>query len=1029
MSITTNNNINVSIPQQLISYSNIRFIKVVARGKNPVEKGFLISKNYSYDDPEIVSWIGSGGNYGVLGSNNLVIIDLDHQDLVSFAEPLLPPTFTVLSGSGRGPHRYYSVVDGKGKNITLSNPCNPNENWGNIQAHGKFVVGPGSIHPSGGTYTVIDGSPIHELSIEELTSIFSQYIREKKKATPKDVREGYGIYSDVFDSVSLSDVGCFPVNASDRGNGEIQGSHPIHGSTGGMNFTINQSKNTWHCYRCDSGGGPLEWLAVSEGIVSCDEAGAGCLRGETFLQVLEIAKERGIKISLPKKRHPLRPKILEDITDSEQFDIGTPNPDIYETIPEKLPDSEIVLLDAPPRLGKTHHVVANWIAKQSSSANVITTSHSIIGQQLRIFSENKHPFATAVHLEGKDRCCLLTDSTESCKLCPYYPFDGENYLDIRSYVQQLLNEHKILTKELVKKETSYCPYYIIKHAEPYADYCFTVVANLGRIKQRGTTFIDEDPSIAHFFASPVEIMEATFHQSHISAVSHIEEKWTGVEKYKSYLEEHRHKGKKTLVAVIRILEQMRAKLLVETMDRSTKQTLINELLDIDYTLPPLDDCEPYELIDHVRKYEKYECLSPFLETLLFLYTKKPFMWSGANPSTLHMVADGERLIRPIPEGKLIVVGSTRAELFIRASGKQHSVIRIPKFPYSDWFVVLVIREEDRKSGRKLMENVLKKLSNTNGKERIPMLVLTGNEKDQMRLKSRLGGIAHCSSDENQTGQKWNMLGGYINIFYQNSVISRGIDVDFYNLMFIYSSDFANPYWTARLMVAKEENNEDDATFVRQVLDNIVMDETTNSMLRISPVRSTKSGIARIVVVTDTNLWKLRPNVLDGMRVKGVDADFFEDANWYKALEERKVRLIETDYEMCIKTTEVRRPKPNIAEFEKMFDKPEYTESREWRKNHNEKQINELEDSIRKRLAELQQDNKRASQGSLVSRVVSRASKMQKSYYTIENVLRVIKDMVVSGEVVRDGPMSDKSMLSLREQWVRPDPGSADQFEI
>ena len=53
-----------------------------------------------------------------------------------------------------------------------------------------------------------------------------------------------------------------------RGN-KLVGSHPIHGSTTGMNFEIDLSKNVWYCFRHASGGGCRELIAILNGIVEC----------------------------------------------------------------------------------------------------------------------------------------------------------------------------------------------------------------------------------------------------------------------------------------------------------------------------------------------------------------------------------------------------------------------------------------------------------------------------------------------------------------------------------------------------------------------------------------------------------------------------------------------------------------------------------------------------------------------------------------------------------------------------------------
>ncbi len=59
-----------------------------------------------------------------------------------------------------------------------------------------------------------------------------------------------------------------------------------------MNLSVDISKNVWHCFRHDSGGSVLEWIAVSEGIIDCSEAVHGALRGKKFWKVLEVANKK-----------------------------------------------------------------------------------------------------------------------------------------------------------------------------------------------------------------------------------------------------------------------------------------------------------------------------------------------------------------------------------------------------------------------------------------------------------------------------------------------------------------------------------------------------------------------------------------------------------------------------------------------------------------------------------------------------------------------------------------------------------------
>ena len=69
--------------------------------------------------------------------------------------------------------------------------------------------------------------------------------------------------------LTCSSIG-YPGNAVFIGN-KIRGSHPVHGSTTGMNFTIDDSQNVWHCFRHNCGGGAIELYAMQQGIIDCGE--------------------------------------------------------------------------------------------------------------------------------------------------------------------------------------------------------------------------------------------------------------------------------------------------------------------------------------------------------------------------------------------------------------------------------------------------------------------------------------------------------------------------------------------------------------------------------------------------------------------------------------------------------------------------------------------------------------------------------------------------------------------------------------
>jgi P4 family phage/plasmid primase-like protien len=261
-------------------------------GKSPFEKEWQ-NHPYNAEDPELVSWLGQNGNYGILAGSGIVLIDLDEPD-DDFQGKV--NTFTVKSGreSGHGHHFYFMsgieenalIYDKKGNQI------------GNLQADRKIVVGPNCRHNSGGIYRIINDVPLAWISKKELNEIFSDRIKwsgEVQKEIDEEAEEERDKVGDLIKIGSLISLDDFK-----RHDDELQGPHPFHGSTTGRNFSVNMKKGSWHCFRHNSGGGGPMLLAVKEGLLKCEEAKPHALRGQTFIEVLKIAKEKyGIAVVVP----------------------------------------------------------------------------------------------------------------------------------------------------------------------------------------------------------------------------------------------------------------------------------------------------------------------------------------------------------------------------------------------------------------------------------------------------------------------------------------------------------------------------------------------------------------------------------------------------------------------------------------------------------------------------------------------------------------------------------------------------------
>jgi len=307
----------VTIPKALIQKLKpygARFIKVASptinepkTGKQAVEHGWK-DRPYEANDTELQSWLEHGGNYGVLCGEGLYEIDLDTLEMQKIFDEHVK-TFTVKSGSGTGKHYFIrSNVEENGTILALEDLKKKRKNLGNVQVRNKYVVGAGSNHWMGNKYEIINDEPFAWVSKKELEKIFGELLVWSRQKLSEDEAKielqkmkDYGFQIPILDVVDIEELK--QISAY-----ELQGEHPIHGSTTGINFCINTEKNCWHCFRCNSGGGALSWLAVKHGLIRCDEAQKGALKGSIFKQVLEAAKKEGFDIEL-KSEDTLNPDV------------------------------------------------------------------------------------------------------------------------------------------------------------------------------------------------------------------------------------------------------------------------------------------------------------------------------------------------------------------------------------------------------------------------------------------------------------------------------------------------------------------------------------------------------------------------------------------------------------------------------------------------------------------------------------------------------------------------------------------------
>jgi len=244
------------------------------------------NRTFAFNSPLLRDHMAKGGNYGICTDEDRFVVGCDTKEVELAVEQRLPKTFTVRTPRHKTKHFYFY---GKLTNDILTKPTAQGDPCADIKRGNAYVLGSGSEFEGFGKYEVADDLPIATITEEELTSAINEFIESKKPdMEPTDTQtRNPELNFPILKILSGID------GLSHNGN-EIAGPHPIHGSTTGTNFHVTTTKNVWHCFRHNTGGGPLELLAVLNDIIKCEDAVKGALRGEKFGKTVEKAKELGL---------------------------------------------------------------------------------------------------------------------------------------------------------------------------------------------------------------------------------------------------------------------------------------------------------------------------------------------------------------------------------------------------------------------------------------------------------------------------------------------------------------------------------------------------------------------------------------------------------------------------------------------------------------------------------------------------------------------------------------------------------------
>ena len=777
--------------------------------------------------------------------------------------------------NGEGQHFYFYSPDLNDKAI-FNDPERLSQNGkplqlGSLQAGQFYVVAPGSLHNSGGTYTVVNDVPIATLTATQFWEVMDKipHRRDDKnlvlhnKRTTRPKAEHKEIDAETYKNIS-SYIKCEDVVLPDdpKWDGSTAiGKHPFHGSDSGVNFHVDTTKNVYSCFRCDSGGSGLELVALKHGIIECHEARQGCLRGEKFREAVEAAIDDGFEIPddlleryLPgSSSHNTSAEIVGKRIDAT-------------TLPDDISEGKVIGIRGPPRIGKTH-----WSVKQLvkwGSGNYITHRYSIISHAVKIFKELGGKGAVVV--EGKHRKGLCRKDYPDCEPCKLKPDESKKdeegqvgYFQLQEVAQRLVAQHQVLTNAEVP--LGYCPYYTLRWAANYARYVFTVVQNIDKINilNRKRIVIDEDPTLAYFFPDSPEIgmMKLDFNEIHI--VNNLVHVLPAADAIKKQIEAKKRKMErdKTLLRTIETIRDISHELdKVRETQISAKQVsdLLQTIILRDYRERSHDEILAVLCALDEYYYSKGDDeidLRQIVTALLVPYTKRPahIMHSGNGYSSFHLIGDARLPLMDMDwingSEKIVIIGVTLAELFASKIDDHPTVINISRFKYDRNYVVIPIDQDNPKDRKNIyhrqqvkLRKIIKLIAGpADSLVDRPIIVFSGSKVKQSLLVKEFGEKVHRAAEGGERAQIKNFKAGYINLAVMNAAISRGLDVDEYGVLALHDSSFSVPFWSAAKW-QKEEGAE-------EMFDSIVADEATNSALRISPTeRSGQTSHPKLILV-------------------------------------------------------------------------------------------------------------------------------------------------------------------------------------
>jgi len=486
------------------------------------------------------------------------------------------------------------------------------------------------------------------------------------------------------------------------------------------------------------------------------------------------------------------------------------------------------VIEAPPRTGKDHEVIKQLLDSGKQFVG-ITISHQIVKHQLSLIKKiAANDLPKVIHLEGKQRCCRKRAVYPDCHLCNLYPHNFLAYNTYVSLITNLLYKNRIVTKEDIGH--NFCPFYALKFGMDQADVVLTVSQLFPILPRWDVLFIDEEEALNFFRVKSVMLLEITKRYGWVQYVSSpLFDNFKQIQKLKVIIEGEQSKGQsdKDILRLIQTLEDIK-----EACDfhkhSTSKLSLLTDSIDKSLQLIQIPEVKDKEkVLKNLRVYasnkEELREAIKFLEPLIGF---ECFYWQkqkGRNKTKLYLIADESEFfyINELRDyDKIVIVGRKEAREFAIQIGTCDQ-ITIPTFKYERNFLVFFVIDPIQ-------------LIRDNLKNSVPQLVLCGSIDKAFHIYKSLCGkkaVALKGDTVANISDYWRINTAVI--YFNNSSISRGIDLPKFDVLIVHDYKFTEPFYEA--CRSEDELNEK------------ILYETLQSALRITPTPEDNESQPKILV--------------------------------------------------------------------------------------------------------------------------------------------------------------------------------------